>query len=282
MIGDKFRSRLVSTQILDADPLLGSLTSQGRTVVRYLASFMMTAIATVVAVGVDSHVTIPNISLIFVVPVIISAISFGLGSSLSSAILGALAYNFFLTEPRYSLAVDDPANIWAIGLLVVVGIVVSGVTFTSRRRAVEAAILRSQATVLQAYSRDIVSAGSTKAIVSTTAEALRALFQVPAVVMLVRDGKVTSLEQVGDIKPREAELEAARSSVDSNTVVHAGLYPDLSSRFDFWPVGTAVGQSAVIGLAFDPDERPSAPGALVDTIGNILTLVLDRQFRAEQ
>ncbi|TJW31627.1 MAG: hypothetical protein E5W83_36840, partial [Mesorhizobium sp.] len=42
--------------------------------VRYLASFAMTAFATVVAVGVDSQVAIPNISLIFVVPVIVGAV----------------------------------------------------------------------------------------------------------------------------------------------------------------------------------------------------------------
>ncbi len=73
----------------------------------------MTGVATAVAVGVDSKVTIPNLSLIFVVPVIIAGVSLGLGPSLCSAILGAIAFNFFLTEPRYTLVVDDPANIWA-------------------------------------------------------------------------------------------------------------------------------------------------------------------------
>ena len=130
----------------DADPLLGSAPSEAPAVVGYLASFAMTAVATVVAVGVDSGVTIPNLSLVFVVPVIIAGVSFGLGPSLCSAILGALAYNFFLTEPRYTLVVDDPANIWAIGLLFVVGLIVSGVAFTSRRRATDAALLRRQAT----------------------------------------------------------------------------------------------------------------------------------------
>ena len=88
----------------DADPLFGPVASE---LVRYLASIAMTAAATVVAVGVDSKVTIPNLSLVFVVPVIIAGVSLGLGPSLCSAILGALAFNFFLTEPRYSLAVDD-------------------------------------------------------------------------------------------------------------------------------------------------------------------------------
>ena len=273
MAGVKSKLRQVITPMPDADPLLGPTAS---VVVRYFASFAMTAVATAVAVAVDTKVTIPNLSLVFVVPVIIAGVSLGLGPSLCSAILGALAFNFFLTEPRYSLAVDDPANIWAIGLLFVIGLIVSGVAFTSHRRATEAALLRRQVTVLQGYSRDLVAADNAKAIVSITSQALAALFQVPVVVMLVTEGTVVSLERVGDVEPQKAELEAARSSLATGTVVRGGIYPDLASRFDFWPVKTAGGQNAVIGLAFDPDERPSAPDALVDIVGSVLALVLDR------
>ena len=275
MAGVKSKPRQVITPMPDADPLLGPTASAA---VRYLASFAMTAVATAVAVGVESKLTIPNLSLVFVVPVIIAGVSLGLGPSLCSAILGALAFNFFLTEPRYTLAIDDPANVWAMGLLFVVGLIVSGVAFTSHRRATEAALLRRQATVLQGYSRDLVAADNTKAIVSITSQALAALFQVPVVVMLVTEGTVVSLERVGDLEPQKAELEAAQSSLATGTVVRGGIYPDLVSRFDFWPVQTAEGQNAVIGLAFDPDERPSAPDTLVDIVGSVLALVLDRQF----
>ena len=273
MPGVKSKLQQDITPVSDADPLFGPAASE---VLRYLASIAMTAAATLIAVGVDSKVTIPNLSLVFVVPVIIAGVSLGLGPSLCSAILGALAFNFFLTEPRYTLAVDDPANVWAIGLLFVVGLIVSGVAFTSRQRATEVARLRRQAAVLQGYSRDVVTADTTKAIVSLTSQALAALFQVPVVVMLVTDGKLVSLEQVGDVEPREAELEAARSSLATGTVVRSGIYPDLASRFDFWPVKTE-GQNAVIGLAFDPDERPSEPDVLVDVVVSVLALVLDRQ-----
>jgi K+-sensing histidine kinase KdpD len=258
----------------DADPLLGPVASK---LMRYLASVAMTGIATIIAVGIDSHVTIPNLSLIFVVPVIVAGLSLGLGPSFCSAILGALAFNFFLTEPRYSLSVDDAANIWAIGLLFVVGLIVSGVAFTSRQRASEAALLRRQQAVLQGYSRDVVAADNTNAIVSITSRSLAALFQVPVVVMLVSDGKVVSIDRVGNVEARETEMEAARSSLETGTVVRSGVYPDLASRFDFWPVVTAGSNNAVIGLAFDPDERPSAPEALIDVVVRLLALVLDRQ-----
>ena len=122
---------VVDDEPMTADPLSAAW-------MRYLASIAMTAAATVIAVGVDHQAHIPNLSLVFVIPVVVAGASLGLGPSLCSALLGALAFNFFLTEPRYSLAVDDAANIWAIALLFAVGLIASGVAFTSHRRATEA------------------------------------------------------------------------------------------------------------------------------------------------
>jgi len=253
----------------DTDPLASEW-------VRYLASIVMTAVATAVAVGVDRQVAIPNLSLIFVIPVIIAGLGLGLGPSLCSAVLGSLAYNFFLTEPRYSLTVDDPANIWAIGLLFVVGVITSGVAFTSSRRAAEAVLLKKQMSVLQSYSRDVVAADSLDVILSMTCQALHALFEVPALAISVRQGAVASIMRVGDLTPQEADIEAARSSLETGGPVRSGVYPDLASRFDFWPVQSAQGQTAVIGLAFNPDERPAAPDGPARTVASILALALDR------
>ena len=183
---------------------------------------------------------------------------------------------FFPDRARYTLRVDDPANIWAIGLLFVVGCIASAVASTSRRRARDAALRGRQATVLHGYGRDVVAADNTKAIAATTAGALAALFQVPVVVIL-SEGNGFSVERAGDIELQEAEHEAARSALSTGTVMRAGIYPTDASRFDFWPVATAVGQPAVIGLAFDPDERPSAPDVLVGIVGSLLALALDRQ-----
>jgi len=196
-------------------------------------------------------------------------------------VLGALAFNFFLTEPRYSLAVDDVANVWAIALLLVVGFIVSGVAFTSHRRAGEASALRRQATILRDFSRDVAKAGNVEAVALLTSQTLAALFRVPAVVMLLVDGKVTSIKLTGDTGPAETELEAARSSLATGALVRGGVYPHPDSRYDFWPVQAGDGQDAVIGLAFDPDERPAAPDAPVAVVARILALTLDREPEME-
>jgi K+-sensing histidine kinase KdpD len=258
----------------DAEFPSGPLAS---TAARYFAAVAMTAVATIIAIGVDMKVTIPNLSLVFVVPVIIAGVSLGLGPSLCAAVLGALAFNFFLTEPRYSLAVDDPANIWAIGLLFIVGVIASAVAFTSHRRAAEASRLRRQQTMLERYTRELVGAENAKAAVSTTSRALAALFQVPAVVMLVDESGVVFRQQVGELEAQESDLEAARSALTTGAVARSRVYPNLASRFDFWPLETSYGQKAAVGLAFDPEERPARPDDLINVVVRFLGLALERQ-----
>jgi two-component system sensor histidine kinase KdpD len=277
MSAQKTTSRGGITPLRDIDPYSAFELIKAPFAVRYLAAFMMTAVAAAVAVGVDSTVTIPNLSLVFVIPVVIAAVIFGLGSSLFSAILGALAYNFFLTEPRYTLIVDDPANIWAIGLLFVVGCTVSAVASTARHRTDDAVLLERQAKTLQTYSRDILAADNPRAIASTSSNALEVLFKVPVVVMIMSPPVVDLVEKRGKFELFDVEVEAGRASLTDGTVIPARVYPFDASRFDFWPVTTSTGQRAVIGLAFDPGERPSTVGTLVEIIGSLLALALDRQ-----
>lgn len=252
------------------DPDSGLAVSGTFDLVACLASIGMTAVATVVAIGLDNGVTIPNVSLVFVLPVIICGLVFGLGSSLLSAVLGALSYNFFLTEPRYSLAVDDPANVWAIVLLFLVGLIVSSIAHTSRRRASDAARLRRQAAVLHGYSRDILKSTDVDSALVLTAQALFSLFQTPAVAMLIDDGKVVATKTVGGLEPLAADVEAAQLSLEHGSVTHAGVYPAEASRFDFWPVPSGAGTSAVIGVAFDADRRPDSSDILIDIVAGLM------------
>lgn len=265
------------SEVEDSDPFQVLRLSSAPIAVRYLAAVVMTAFATIIAVGLDSKLTIPNLSLVYVIPVVVAAVAFGLGPSLCSAVLGALGYNFFFTEPRYSLMVDDPANIWAIGLLFVVGCIASGVASIARRRADDAERLMRQATILQLYSHDVVGAGDAREVVSLAATALEGLFHVPVVVMLMSENTVAFSEKRGEIELLDVEMEAALSSLPTCRPVPAGIYPFDASRFDFWPVSTPAGQRAVIGLAFDPDERPSKPATSVETVGGVLALALDRR-----
>jgi len=250
-----------------------------RRVLGYLAALAMVAAATALAVSIDQVGPIPNLSLVFVLPVIIAGVSFGFGPSLAAAVLGALAFNFFLTEPRFSLAVDDPANIWAVVLLLLVGVIVSAVAYTSQRRGADATQLRHQARVLNNYSREVMAADDAEAIAATTAKALAALFEAPAAVLLLAGSEVAFTSKVGAVDLEAPDLGAVRTLAAGGAGSRAGVYPELASRFDFWPAGSGAGRQAVIGLAFEPDDRPEAPERVIEVVATLLALALERLHR---
>jgi K+-sensing histidine kinase KdpD len=258
----------------EAEPSSPGPTSSA--IIRYLAALLLTAFATVIAVGVDMQMAIPNLSLVFVIPVIISGVGLGLGPSLLSAVAGVALYDFFLTAPRLSLAVDDPANIWALCLLFIVGLVASTVSFTARRRARETAALEQQLTALRNYSQDIATAVDHEAIASRTCRAVASLFDLPAVAIIIEEGQAPTIRMWGDLKPNDAEINTAQLSLLNDEVVHSGVYPNLDNRFDLWPFKTKSGVGAVIGVAFDADDRPSAADKSIATVGSILMLSLER------
>ena len=261
--------------MFEADTLPALRLSELPLPIRYVAALAFTALATIVALAVDGEMTVPNLSLVFVVPVIICAVGFGLGPSIVSAVSGTLAFNFFLTEPRYTLRVDNPANIWAIGLLFAVAIIASTVASTSQRRSDQIALRERQAVVLQAYVQELLAAESRGAIASTTATVLDALFKVPAIVLLMEEGTLRPSASAGGVVLRESESKAASASLEVGAAVRSGAYPADGSRFDFWPIATPHLREGVIGLSFERG-RPPAPDTLVEVIGGCLALALDR------
>ncbi|WP_037076964.1 DUF4118 domain-containing protein [Rhizobium mesoamericanum] len=243
-------------------------------IVQYLASLVMAGMATAIAAGFDRYETIPNLSLVYVLPVVVSSVAFGLGPALFSALLGALAYNFFFTEPRFSLTVADTANIWAIALLFVVGCITSTIVSTERRDKAELDRFRLYQDKLKAYARQMIAATSAEQAKNLTRSTLAEILQAP--VALVYAGSDNEVKIDGKASLTEAEIDAARAASASNAMVAAGVYPFDQSRFDFWPVQAAVDRTIVIGVAFDPQHRPANPDATIETVALILAATIDR------
>jgi two-component system sensor histidine kinase KdpD len=233
---------------------------------------------------VDRVQTVPNLSLIFVLPVVIAAVSFGWGPALAAAVAGVLAFNFFLIAPRYSLNVTDPANIWALILLLITAAIVSAVAAQSRRSAVEAWNAADQATALQALGQSLVAAKGEAGAAKASAEALARLFQAPAVVLLQGEADLDLAAHAGGAELSAADREAAGWALAARMPTRGGAYPVEGAAYDFWPVVTPQRRQAVIGVAISLGEagRPANPERLAGIVSGYLAVALDREAYAAQ
>ncbi|MGZ9098885.1 MAG: sensor histidine kinase [Brevundimonas sp.] len=242
------------------------------------------AAATLAAVLVDTTLGAPNASLVLVLPVVLAAARFGWGPAMTAALVGTVAYNFFLIEPRYTFRVADPANVWALLLLLITAGVVSVVAAQSRRRALAAQAAADQAIALQSLARTLVGAASRQAIADCCAEAVSQLFSAPAAVLLEDRQVFTTRGLAGEARLSPRDEEAARWALAARLATRGGLYPVAEADFDFWPVMTRSRQAAVIGVRLGGPEgsRPDSPERFIEIVEGYLSVALDRNAYADR
>jgi len=241
---------------------------------RYALALVFVGGATVLAFVTDHLIQIPNLSLIYVLPVMLAAMSLGWGPALVASLASALTFDFLFIQPLYTLRVADPADLWALALLVVVAAAVSALAAQSRRRALDALRAADQAQALQALAQVVLDRPEPAVVSQASAAALSRIFHAPAVV-LVEDGPVLRVAAQSDDAPlTEGDREAARVALASAHSTRAQTYPTTEAMFDFWPLGASRGPRTVLGVRFADlaDSRPADPGQLVEVVGAYLTV----------
>jgi two-component system sensor histidine kinase KdpD len=283
MTAQRLRKERAMNLVILPQPQAARPRRQSRAVA-YAVSLTLVATATLAAIVVNQVLSTPNLTLIFVLPVVIAAVTYGFGPALAAAVTGVLACNYFLFPPLYSLNVAEPANIWALFLLLAVAAIVSAVAAHSRRRAVEAWQAADQATALQGLAKSLVAASGREATAKAAAETLSRLFTAPAVVLLDEPDGLKVAARAGVAPLSKADEEAAAWALASRLRTQADAYPVEAAVYDFWPVVTPHRQQAVIGVAFGGREagRPESAEPLAEAVGAYLAVALDREAYADQ
>jgi len=145
-----------------------------------------------------------NVALLLVLVVVATAAVSDRRATVVTAVVAALAYNFFHTRPYDTLRVDDRVDLTTIGLLVVVGLVAAELNARRRRRAAQVSTLaddlehwRQLASVAAAGDFDATTEAATAML--TTVMHLQACRFEPAarttagLVPLRRDGSLDSV-----------------------------------------------------------------------------------------
>jgi two-component system, OmpR family, sensor histidine kinase KdpD len=121
-----------------------------------------TAVATLVALGVDAYFHVVNVALVYLLAVVLVALRWPRGPVVAASILNVAAFNYFFVPPRGTFHVDDPQYLLTFAMMLGVGLVVSGLTERVRARAkaqaalaIEAETERIRSALLASISHDL-------------------------------------------------------------------------------------------------------------------------------
>jgi len=150
----------------------------------YAGSFALALAALVIAVPINVLLDVSTMSRVFLIAVLISAISYGLWPAMFAALISVLIYDFFFIPPVYSLEIDSAADVINLAFFSVTAAAVSALAARVRRYAVLADRRALTAEKLAAFTRRIGGAMTIDEILARSSEDIAAALATPAVTIL--------------------------------------------------------------------------------------------------
>jgi K+-sensing histidine kinase KdpD len=175
------------------------------------AGFVASLLIGVVIEPFRGTVGLENVTLGYLLVVVVTAAVGGRAAGLISALSAALSYDFFLTTPYHSLRIDSVAQVITVALLFASGLVASLAGRARRRQTVEA---ETQAGIIRLLNTITRAAAAGENSDHLAAEGIYTLLDARRVV--IRRGDPDNEVVVADIGEPEAPLE-----VDSLTQLDA-------------------------------------------------------------
>ena len=110
-------------------------TLRSRQAAAIVAATAAVAIATLAGRLFSAMAPLPNISMVFLLAVLFSAVSFGRRLAIYASVLSFLAYDFFFLEPLYTFQITEPSELLSLTIFLIVAIVTSALAGRIRDQA---------------------------------------------------------------------------------------------------------------------------------------------------
>ncbi|VFU09700.1 sensor histidine kinase [Methylocella tundrae] len=214
-----------------------------------LATVGSVAGAVLIGLGLQLIVKLPNVSMLFMMAVLLCAIYFGRWYAISAAALSFFAYNFFFIPPVYTLTIAEPHEFFALILFLIVAVLAGGLAGRIHDQA-ETVRKRSASTqALYEFSRKLSGAVKLDDVLWASASHLRNALKADVVLLLPEDGELqVKLSWPPDVTLDGTEMTAARWALDKAEPAGrgSGTLPNLA--FQFRPLLTPRGVIGVCGF----------------------------------
>jgi len=249
--------------------------------------YAMLAVAAALAVGeVLTELTpLPNLSLIFLLAVLVTAMSFGIWPAIFASFLSFLAYNFFFIPPIYTFTVAEPYELLALFIFLVVAVISSALAGRVREQAsISASRMRAMRRLYE-FTRRLSGLATLDSVAEGAASEIHASLARSVVVMLARDEDL----QLTAAWPPEDTLDAASMTAARWAYSHvepAGTGTSTLPIIPWYFVPLRIGEKTLgvigIGETANGGSLDSEARALLDTLVEQTAAALERASLARE
>ena len=149
------------------------------------------ALAVLVGRALEAITPLPNLSMIFLVAVLLPALNFGIWPAIYASILSFLAYNFFFIEPLYKFTIAEPYELLALVIFLVVAVTTSALAGRVKSQAQNAADRVRSTRRLYEFTRRLSGLVGVNDIAEGAVGEIHGSLGKPAILLLAETGELS-------------------------------------------------------------------------------------------
>ena len=200
---------------------------------------------------------LPNLIMVYLLAVMVTAVHCGRGPALLNSLLSVLAFDFCFVPPRWTFTVDEAKYIVTFVVMFIIAVVISHLAGLIRRQAEAARLQERQTAAMLALSRQLAATRGVANILQAAVHQISQIFECQAVALLPDDqGKLKAA--AGDLsavfhQDILKEMGVARSAFESGQMAGWETQKHPDSPILYAPLQAASGVLGVLAL------RPKDP-----------------------
>ena len=225
-----------------------------------------------------------NLVMVYLLGIVVVATRYGQGPSLVASILSVAALDFFFVPPVFTFAVSDVKYLFTFVVMLVVGLVTSGLAARIRTQA-EAARLREQRTAaLYAMSRELASTRGVDMLLTIAMRHISEVFRSQVVVLLPGAGGALVCADGGQFALDSNELGVGKWVHEHHQPAGLGTSTLPGAAALYLPLQAPRGPVGVLGIRPADPHSLDAPDQLhqLETFANQTALAIERAQLADE
>lgn len=247
--------------------------------------FMMIFMALVIY-PIRSFLGTVNISMLFLLPVLLSAARWGRFPALITAIMGAITFDFFYVPPFFSFNVSDVRYLISFAIFILVALITGTLSDRLRNQVNYSRQRESRVSALYALSKDIAAVDKLDAVLESIANNVAGTLEGQVVLLLPNENaKLVLMKNTGSLNfLNESELAVASWVFDRGQKAGKGTETLGAATALYLPLSTEQGVQGVLGICFNESKMQFDPERiqLLEAFVGLAAMAINRIKLAEQ
>ncbi len=254
----------------------------------YIGSLLVMIVITVIAALLNPFLGLVNISMVFILPVLFSAVKWGTGPAVAAAVLGVITFDFFFVPPVISFTVGDVRYLISFAIFLLVAVFTGTLSTRLQQQASNSRRREEKVAALYALSREIAAVAELEPVLESIARKVADTFEGQVVVLLPdKNGRLAL--QASSTSGEESSLDDSEWAVATWVYERgqkAGRGTDTlgAAAGLYLPLRTDEGIRGVLGISSNGPEGDFQPAQLrlLEAFAGLAAMAVARIQLAEQ